>query len=290
MIIKYFDNHNYDKNIIDKLLFNNLNYYYDNNNNNFYYLLNYPSYIYDNIDFEYNKIYTNLIDINKNSNINKLLKTKYPIIKLNRIIIIYNKKKENYTLIHHNDFKLNSNINILNFFIDSINIFNKDLNIIYNTINILNINIINANYFDTEIISNSINYVLINLFYYSNIIEQYKNILINNKNFDLTVINNNINIINEKINKYIDLCYNLRTSSLQKITYLEAGTSRLLTSIATIFLPLSFCIAFFSLPYKNIPYRNNDYGIYFIIIILVIIIFIIYYYYSVKFNNSLFFI
>lgn len=94
MIIKYFDNHIYDKEIIDKLLFNNLNYYYDNNKQIFYYLLNYPTYIYDNIDNKYDKVYTNFIDINKNSNINKLLNTNYPIIKLNRIVIIYENKKK----------------------------------------------------------------------------------------------------------------------------------------------------------------------------------------------------
>ena len=289
MIIKNFDNHTFDKMIIDKLIFNNINFYYDNKKKIYYYLLIYPSYKFDNIE-KYNKIYTNIIDIDIDSKINIILKQKFPLIKLNKIVIVYNINNDKFTIILNNDYKLKGN-NILNFFINSINEFNKDLNIINNTINRLTNVILNSSYNETEIITNSVNSILINLFYYYNIIEQFKNIYNNgNNSFDKFVLNNNINIISGKINKYIDYCYNTRTTSLQRITYLEAGTSRLLTSIATIFLPLSFCIAFFSLPFKNIPFRNNDNGILFITIILIMIVIIIIFYMSKQFHKTLFFI
>lgn len=288
MIIQNFYNHTFDKDIIDKLIFNNLNFYYDNNKKIFYYLLIYPSYTFHNIE-KYNKIYTNIIDININSKINLLLKENFPFIKLNKFIIVYNNNNDKFTFILNNDFNIQSN-NILNFFINSINEFNKDLNVIYNSINKLTNSILNSTYFETELITNSVNAILINLFHYYNIIEQFKNIYNNgNKSFDKFVLNNNINIISEKINKYTNYCYNTRTTSLQRITYLEAGTSRLLTSIATIFLPLSFCIAFFSLPFKNIPFRNNDNGIFFITYILIIIVIIIIFYIAKLFRKTIFF-
>lgn len=289
MIIQNFYNHTFDKNIIDKLIFNNLNFYYDNKKNLFYYLLIYPSYIFDNIE-KYNKLYTNIIDINIDSKINLLLKQNFPLIKLNKFIIVYNNNNNKFTFILNNDFNIKSN-NILNFFINSINEFNKDLNIIYNCINKLTKTILNSSYYQTELITNAVNSILINLFYYYNIIEQFKNIYNNgNNSFDKYILNNNINIISEKINKYMEYCYNTRTTSLQRITYLEAGTSRLLTSIATIFLPLSFFIAFFSLPFKNIPFRNNDNGIFFITYILIIILIIIIFYISNQYPKTSFFI
>tara|TARA_Y100000385_G_scaffold278153_1_gene326091 strand:- start:46 stop:915 length:870 start_codon:yes stop_codon:yes gene_type:complete len=287
MIIQNFYNHTFDKNIIDKLIFNNLNFYYDNNKKIYYYLLIYPSYLIHNIE-KYNKIYTNIINININSKINILLKEKFPLIKLNKFIIVYDNNNYKFTIILNDDFNILSN-NILNFFINSINEFNKDLNVIYNSINTLNNSILKSTYNQTELIANSVNAILINLFYYYNIIEQFKNIYNNgNNSFDKYVLNNNINIISEKINKYMEYCYNTRTTSLQRITYLEASNSRLLTSIATVFLPLSFCIAFFSLPFKKIPFRNNNNGIFFIIYILIIILIIIIFYISKLFRKSMF--
>ena len=52
---------------------------------------------------------------------------------------------------------------------------------------------------------------------------------------------------------------------------------RLLTNVATIILPLSLVIGVFSLPYKNMPFKDNDNGLIILILILLIMGYILYY-------------
>ena len=93
------------------------------------------------------------------------------------------------------------------------------------------------------------------------------------------MIKNNI----KSIKFYYDT---LKTSSLQKITYHETNISKVLTFVATIFLPLSFLIGVFSfLPIKNFPFRENKNSIYYILFIIIIIA-IITTTYLIKFNKK----
>ena len=62
---------------------------------------------------------------------------------------------------------------------------------------------------------------------------------------------------------------------MQRIAYLETGMSRLLTIVATIFLPMTFIVSFFSMPFKNVPFKNNKYGILYVIFIIIILMIII---------------
>jgi uncharacterized membrane protein len=56
-----------------------------------------------------------------------------------------------------------------------------------------------------------------------------------------------------------------RHSTMQRIAYLDSGTSRILTIVATIFLPAAFLVALFSMPLRGVPLRDapNAYWIFF---------------------------
>ena len=89
----------------------------------------------------------------------------------------------------------------------------------------------------------------------------------NELNIELNnILNNNIKYIND-LN---DNLYQTRHSCMQRIQYMESSISRLLTYVATIFLPLSFLLGFISLPIKNIPFRNNNNFIYYLLFIIIL--------------------
>jgi Mg2+ and Co2+ transporter CorA len=68
-----------------------------------------------------------------------------------------------------------------------------------------------------------------------------------------------------------------RTNIIQKITLNEMYLQRLLTNVATVILPLSLVVGIVSLPYKNIPFKENENGLIILILILLIIGYILYY-------------
>jgi len=266
--------------IIDKLIYNNINYYHFNNL--YYYLLVVPSLnINSNIKQDN---YSKIIEKTKRLNIDFSV----PSIILTKIIVIYNKKLKKFIIIKTDKTKNNT---IINYMITLSNELHSFINIINNLVLKINNKLININYLDINSMMVYVDKLIIILHYCGNIIQQFDNIsiLINKSHEYYYILNANIinlNNINIKLKKDLE---NIRSNSFQKITYMETGTSRILTSIATIFLPLSFIIAFFSLPFKKVPLQNNNNGIFYIIIILIIICISIsvYYYYYKNGNNKL---
>ena len=267
--------------IIDKLIYNNINYYY--NNNLYYYLLVVPSINIDkNQNIESNN-YTKIIKKTKKININFSI----PSIVLNKIIIIYNTSLQKFILIKSDKIKKDT---IINFLINLSNDIHSFINIINNLVLKINNKLTNINYIDIRSMMGYVDQLIIILHYCGNIIQQINNIsILLNKSHEyyyiLAANIKNLNNINIKLKKDLE---NIRQNSFQKITYMETGTSRILTSIATVFLPLSFIIAFFSLPFKKVPLQNNNNGFYYIILILIIVFSsIAFIYHNTKSSDSL---
>ena len=275
--------------IIDKLIYNNINFY--NIDNISYFLLVIPHLnIYNKNDNDNdNDIYT-LVEKKLSS---KFYDFSIPSIIFNKIIIIYNHQLKKFLIIKSDKYLFNYNDNITNnkTIIDIIITISHNLHKIINIHNnlIMNINnaFVNIDYNKINILNNFVDKLIIYSHYCSNALQQLNNIkiLINKSHQYYYILNRNINNLLSINNKLKNDLQNIRQTAFQKITYIETGTGRVLTSIATVFLPLSFIIAFFSLPFKNIPLQNNNYGLIYLIFIIFITLIIIYIFLKLhKFN------
>lgn len=260
MKIFSYDNHIFDKNIINNLI-------YTSKNNikikdDFYILIKFTSYkkhiLNNQFDFLYN---LSVNEINYNNDIT--------IPKLNIHKIIINKIDNNISLITNINLKYNNIYDLYDYFISLVL---NDLNIITNLL----INISNSKSYNTVIYSNikTLHDISSHILYYENYLDTLEILLkfINNKNNEKNIDTiHKLNMIKNKI-KSIKFYYDtLKTSSLQKLSYHETNISKVLTFVATIFLPLSFLIGVFSLPIKNFPFRENKNSIYYILFIIIII-------------------
>ena len=258
--------YNLNKKIINKLIFNNLNYY--KNNNEIYFLLSVPILLKTNINSIIKSPY---IYIEEGINNKNIINSKIPSIILYKEVIIFN--NDNIIFIKNNNNNNNYNYkSVLNYLIDySINI-QSNLGIFSNILYYIKKKITNVTFTYSYNIIEYIDKLLIYIIYYKNIIKQIDNIINlfpNNNELNIILINKNKNNLNDLI-IFIDSLNNARHATMQRIAYLETGFARLLTNVATIFLPLSFVIALFTMPFKNIPFRKSNNG--FIIIILILII------------------
>lgn len=259
MKIYSYDNHLFDKNII-----NNLIYTSDNiiqNKDDFYFLINFSSYK--------KQILNNNIDDLYNMSIKEIKYSDITIPKLNIHKIIINKKDNNISLITNIKFHYN---NIYDIYQHFINLILNDLNIITNLL----INISKSKSYNNIIYENikTLDEVSSHVLYFEDYIYKLYLVLnlMNNKNNEKNIyVLNKLNILKNKITSIKFYYDTLKTSSLQKITHHETNISKVLTYVATIFLPLSFIIGIFSLPIKNIPLRENKNSIYYILFIIIII-------------------
>ena len=272
MKIYSYDNHIFDKNIIDNLIYTSKNNI--QNKDDFYILINFTSYK--------KHILNNNDDIIYNLSVNEINYTyDITIPKLNIHKIIFNKKDNNISLISNINFEYNNIYDIYDYFITLIL---NDLSIITNLL----INISNSKSYNDIIYLNikTLNFVSSHILYFEDYIHKLDVLLnfIDNKNNEKNIYTiNKLNMIKNNI-KSVKFYYDtLKTSSLQKITYHETNISKVLTFVATIFLPLSFLIGVFSLPIKNFPFRENKNSIYYILFIIIIIA-IITTTYLIKFN------
>jgi hypothetical protein len=260
MKIFSYDNHIFDKNIINNLI-------YTSKNNikikdDLYILINFTSY----------KKHTlhNIIDILYNLSVNEInYNNDIFIPKLNIHKIIINKIDNNISLITNINLQYNNIYDLYDYFIALIL---NDLNIITNLL----INISNSKSYNNIIYLNikTLHLVSSHILYFDDYIDKLYISLnfINNKNNEKNIHTiDKLNIIKNKITSIKFYYDTLKTSSLQKISYQETNISKVLTFIATIFLPLSFLIGVFSLPIKNFPFRENKNSIYYILFIIIII-------------------
>jgi len=272
MKVYSYNNNNYDINIIEKLIFTNIKEYVKNETT--YYLINLPKYTSDYSDYKNNK-YLNILKGSKYDNII------IPDLYIHKIIIIIENNDLNlisYQEVNFNDFYL---------YINSILIeIKNNIHILNNLLIVLN-KIQNANnYFKLYDIIKQLDLISSHILYFNNVINTISYLVnkLDNKNEKNTIIKTQILNINDEISLLKFYYDNTKTTSLQKISHYEANISKILTYVATIFLPLSFIIALFTLPFKNVPLQNKNGG-FLIILIILIFIALVTIIYLMFFNN-----
>lgn len=276
MKVYSYNNNNYDINIIEKLIFTNVKEYIKNDIT--YILINLPKYTSDYTDYKNNK-YLNVLKGNKYDNV------AIPDLFIHKLIIIIEKNEINlisYQDINFNDFYLYIN-NILIEIKNNIHILNNLL-IVLNKIQNAN------NYLKLYDIIKQLDLISSHILYFNNFVNIIKYIIekLDNKNEKNTIIKTQILNISDELSLLKFYYDNTKTTSLQKISHYEANISKILTYVATIFLPLSFIIALFTLPFKNVPLQNKNNG-FLIILIMIILIAFITIIYLMYFNNVVIF-
>ena len=95
----------------------------------------------------------------------------------------------------------------------------------------------------------------------------------NEENNDYDLFKNRIKVFRNNIIELKDALEQTRHGTMQRIAYLDSGTTRILTIVATIFLPTSFLVSLLSMPFDGVPFKNSKKG-YLIILSIIITIFI----------------
>lgn len=201
--------------------------------------------------------------------------------------IIFYLEKEKYIIVDDIDkFSfINKNNKILKIFIDIIDKCERDYRRHNDILYIIKKHVTWVDYFNGYKLIEYVDKLLYYAMTYNNLINDMimivSRIIIiidydkeNKKNNDYELFKNRIKVFQNNITVLKDDLEQTRHGTMQRIAYLDSGTSRILTIVASIFLPTTFLISLLSMPFKGIPFKNNKYG-YFIVLFLITIIFII---------------
>jgi len=254
-----YDNHTFNNDIINKLIYTSSNTIVIKDS--YYILINLSTYKKLNL---YNKELSSLYDLS----IDKLIYDNLIIPKLNIHKLIINKIDNNISLISNCIFQYN---NIYDFLHNCLNTCINDIQIINNLL--IMISKKNSSSVNLYTAISTLSKVSSHILYFDNFISSIiltVNFLNNGKNEKNIVLNDKILLVKDKILSIKFFYDTINTNSIQKITHHETNISKVLTYVATIFLPLSFIVSIFSLPVKNIPFRNNENSLYSILFILLI--------------------
>ena len=255
-----YDNHIFNNDLIEKLI-------YTSKSNiiikdSFYILINLSTYKEHDI---HNKEFGSIYDLS----IDKFNYSNLIIPKLNIHKIIINKIDNNISLISNCIFQYN---NIYDFLNSILNTSINDIEIINNVL--IKISKTNSSMDNLYTNISTLSKISSHILYFDNFIDKIDltiHFLQNEKNEKNIKIIHKINLIKQRIFSIKFYYDTIKTTSIQKITHHETTISKILTYVATIFLPLSICIGLFSLPIKNIPFRNNENSLYLILFILFVI-------------------
>ena len=92
-------------------------------------------------------------------------------------------------------------------------------------------------------------------------------------NNDYELFKNRIKVFQQNVINLKDSLEQTRHGTMQRIAYLDSGTSRILTIVAAIFLPTSFLISLLSMPFEGVPFKGRKNG-YLIVLSLITAIFL----------------
>lgn len=95
----------------------------------------------------------------------------------------------------------------------------------------------------------------------------------NKENNDYDLFKNRIKVFKNNISELNEALEDTRHGTMQRIAYLDSGTARILTIVATIFLPTSFLVSLLSMPFDGVPFKNSKKG-YLIVLSIILSIFI----------------
>jgi hypothetical protein len=271
--------------LIDKIIFNNEKFIKENNN--YYFFLSYPKLVFNSVEIDkkspYN-LYENGLDYSD------ILKYKIPDMIIYKIIFASNDNK--YIICDYDEILniIDINDDLINIFINFINICEKDYRKLdYITYNIKRF-VTFIEFYDSYKLIEYIDKILFYISTYNNIIKDFEMIIlrINNKNNSIIEkVNNRIIIFKNNINNLTKNLEQTRHGTMQRISYLDSGTARILTIVATIFLPTSFIVALLSMPLNGVPLRYKKNGYYIFILILLIVFVILFAIFHKDFYNML---
>jgi uncharacterized membrane protein len=93
------------------------------------------------------------------------------------------------------------------------------------------------------------------------------------ENNDYELFKNRIKVFQKNVINLKDSLEQTRHGTMQRISYLDSGTTRILTIVAAIFLPTSFIISLLSMPFNGVPFKGTKNG-YFIVLSIITAIFL----------------
>jgi magnesium transporter len=93
-------------------------------------------------------------------------------------------------------------------------------------------------------------------------------------NNDYELFKNRVKVFQSNVINLKDSLEQTRHGTMQRISYLDSGTTRILTIVASIFLPTSFIISLLSMPFEGVPFKGKKNG-YFIVLSIILVIFLI---------------
>lgn len=280
------DNYNLNKDKLNKLLTKKEKLIVDEKK--FYFMLNLPLLDYDNkkIIKGENTQYESSLDYSS------LLTEKIQGLYIYKTIFYL--EKEKYIITDDVD-KLsfiNKNAKILNLFINIIDKCERDYRRLNEILYIIKKHVTWLDFFNSYKMVEYLDKLLYYVLSYNNIINDMIMIvsriiiIINydkNKkdNNDYDLFKNRIKVFQKNIINLKDSLEQTRHGTMQRIAYLDSGTSRILTIVAAIFLPTSFIISLLSMPFEGVPFKNRKNGYYIVIsIIIAIFITLIYLFYE----------
>jgi len=224
----------------------------------------------DNTLYEYGLDYSDLLNVSINNMY--IYKT------------IFYLEKEKYIIVDDVDNLsfINKENRIINLFIDIIDKCEKDYRYINSILYEVKKHVTWIQFFDSYKIIEYLDKLLYYVLSYQNIINDMIMIVsriaiiidYDKDNEEYELFKNRIKIFKNNI---IDLKNNLeqtRHGTMQRISYLDSGTTRILTIVAAMFLPTAFLVSLLSMPYDGIPFKNKKNG-YFVILSILIVIFIL---------------
>jgi Mg2+ and Co2+ transporter CorA len=250
---------------IEKLIYNNDRYISDSNTSAF--ILALPK-----IDeLSKTSIYTiteNGIDYSKQIGIN------VPSLVLYKTILAY--RDNEYICIYNDDNKFitKNSIDITNMFHNILEIIDTDIQKLYRIAYEIQKLVTHIDFFISYKLIECIDKLLTHCWYYIMFLQDLSaasKMLDIQPDSKLTGLNQNIS---HTVKNLLTKLEQTRHATMQRISYLDSGTSRILTIIASLFLPASFLVALFSMPFKDMPMRNNT-NAFMIFLTVIITIFII---------------
>lgn len=280
------DNYNLNKDKLNKLLTKKEKLIVDEKK--FYFMLNLPLLDYDNkkIIKGENTQYESSLDYSS------LLTEKIQGLYIYKTIFYL--EKEKYIITDDVD-KLSfidKNAKILNLFINIIDKCERDYRRLNEILYIIKKHVTWLDFFNSYKMVEYLDKLLYYVLSYNNIINDMimivsRIIIIINydkdkkDNNDYDLFKNRIKVFQKNIINLKDSLEQTRHGTMQRIAYLDSGTSRILTIVAAIFLPTSFIISLLSMPFEGVPFKNRKNGYYIVIsIIIAIFITLIYLFYE----------
>lgn len=176
---------------------------------------------------------------------------------------------------------INKDNKILGLFIDIIDKCEKDYRYINSILYEVKKHVTWIQFFDSYKIIEYLDKLLYYVLSYNNLINDMIMIVsriviiidYDKTNEDYTLFKNRIKIFKSNISDLKNNLEQTRHGTMQRIEYLDSGTSRILTIVAAIFLPTAFLVSLLSMPFDGIPFKNRKNG-YFIILLIIVVIFI----------------